>query len=865
MQLFPQRQRLQEALLKMYCGYLDFCLGAAKFFSVNIFVHITRSFIFTRSLTAKFKDLIEKIEIASRDFGEEAKLAHVVNTKTQLTGIREVLDLAKPQKDAASIFSVTWARNGKFLGREQELARLAQCLSPESAKQRSCVLHGMAGIGKTQTALEFCYAQKSTFPYIIWLPSETQAVLAEAFSIIIRLIKGSLVEKNSSIDPSADVDASRQWLCQNPGWLLVFDNVDDPDMLSRYWPACEHGSILITTQDRKLVHRAQSEVCLEALQDEEGSRLLLQYLPDQLSNAQTSAALARAISKEVDGLPLYLIGLAGFMADSCTPLSDTLSDLQNHVNQEWDSATFQYGRPANSAFDMSLKSLSLPALSVLRALSMLSPDSIPESLFFAKLDSALEFGGFSDKREFRRVIRAPLRTRHLINFHPCTTPGIPDSYSIHRVLQKKVLNDMDADEISRQLSFSRAVALVGNVFPPITDFMVPIHKDMMLYKESIAHVTRLEEVFQIYNKSSRNLVGDMAFVQLLIGAGFYLYEVRLGTPGLALLNTAEDICAARASTGTESAKWIKLWATALQISWAIMGASTGITQRQKATENMAKVLELRKAYAEADRSNDKYVGRVLLANAHNDMTVQLIDNGEYDAAASHVDISVRMKQELQSERIMPPYQFAEQNKNMALIQAGQGRTKEAVDLSQEAVKVLPNEEEDGVHTIFLFVHGICLANAGDFSGALAVFTKTYKVRVTAFGIHGTPTLHNLYAIAYTRYRLGLYSEAREAVEKCRYDGKDAIWPSECALRADYLLSLITSAEGHQEQAAALREPLLIQLHDIFAQHSPAILSGHHVVNLSELDLTFLFDLLVPLDAGRFAMAHRIAPPPRAAS
>lgn len=251
MQLFPQRQRLQEALLKIYCGYLDFCVSAVNFFSVNIIgtlstsiqvmlgvhwmqsltamskllqhpVHFSRSFFFSGFLTAKFKDLIERIEIASRDFVEEAKLAHVVDTKFQLTDIREVLDIDKPQRYVASVLSVPWARNGKFLGREQELERLAQCLRPGGTMQRSCVLHGMAGIGKTQTALEFCYAQKSMFPYIIWLPSETEAVLAEAFSKIRQLTKGSSIEKETSIDTSSDVDASRQWLCQSRRHLSSF-------------------------------------------------------------------------------------------------------------------------------------------------------------------------------------------------------------------------------------------------------------------------------------------------------------------------------------------------------------------------------------------------------------------------------------------------------------------------------------------------------------------------------------------------------------------------------------------------------------------------------------------------------------------
>lgn len=181
------------------------------------------------------------------------------------------------------------------------------------------------------------------------------------------------------------------------GWLLVFDNVDIPDILNQFWPACDHGSILITTQDRKIVHRAQSAVCLKTLDDREASQLLLQYLPKEISTVETSAELAKAISQEVQGLPLELVRMAGFMVDSCTTLSDALDDLRNNVDQVCDSATFQYGKPARSAFDVSLKSLSPASLSVLRTLSMLAPDSIPENLLLGPLeDPSLRFEGYMD-------------------------------------------------------------------------------------------------------------------------------------------------------------------------------------------------------------------------------------------------------------------------------------------------------------------------------------------------------------------------------------------------------------------------------------------------------------------------------------
>lgn len=170
---------------------------------------------------------------------------------------------------------------------------------------------------------------------------------------------------------------------------MIFDNVDSPEILKRYWPACAHGSILITTQDRKLVHRAQSHLCLEPFDEDEGSSLLLQYLPDKHEGVATkeTLGLAKSISREVQGLPLDLVGLAGFIVDSRATLPDTLRDLKNHVDLVCDSTTFQYG-PAHLAFDVSLNSLPPAAMSVLQVLSMLSPDSIPEDFFVKWLGEA---------------------------------------------------------------------------------------------------------------------------------------------------------------------------------------------------------------------------------------------------------------------------------------------------------------------------------------------------------------------------------------------------------------------------------------------------------------------------------------------
>lgn len=187
----------------------------------------------------------------------------------------------------------------------------------------------------------------------------------------------------------------------------MFDNADASELLNRYWPACGHGSILVTTQNRKFVHCTRSELHLKTFSEDEGSCLLLRHLPrEKIADAKSSTELGEFISKEVKGLPLLLVGLAGHMIDSHMSLSETLGDLKKSWIEEDhmltalapDSATFQYEKPVHMAFNLSLNKVPPVAISVLRIMSMLSADAISEDLISEDLeDPSLKFLGYQDK------------------------------------------------------------------------------------------------------------------------------------------------------------------------------------------------------------------------------------------------------------------------------------------------------------------------------------------------------------------------------------------------------------------------------------------------------------------------------------
>ncbi|KAJ6483188.1 hypothetical protein C8R45DRAFT_759269, partial [Mycena sanguinolenta] len=76
------------------------------------------------------------------------------------------------------------------------------------------------------------------------------------------------------------------WLTgKHEDWLLFFDNADDPAIdLSRFFPKCSHGNIIITTRNPGLrIYGAHSQV--SDMEESDAVALLLQRTCQQSSAA----------------------------------------------------------------------------------------------------------------------------------------------------------------------------------------------------------------------------------------------------------------------------------------------------------------------------------------------------------------------------------------------------------------------------------------------------------------------------------------------------------------------------------------------------------------------------------------------------
>src|SRR5450755_3054420 len=184
---------------------------------------------------------------------------------------------------SATIWNVPFRRNQFVTGRGELLdllhQRLTQSRQDETAATHRVALtqplaiKGLGGIGKTQTAIEYAYRYRDLYPNTFWVNAATEETLLSSFEAVAETLPAfpGKYEK----DQRKLVEAVKQWLEQRENrWLLIFDNADDPSLVSHFLPQGSNGSILLTTRANALAPLAES-IELEVMSLMEGTRFLL--------------------------------------------------------------------------------------------------------------------------------------------------------------------------------------------------------------------------------------------------------------------------------------------------------------------------------------------------------------------------------------------------------------------------------------------------------------------------------------------------------------------------------------------------------------------------------------------------------------
>ncbi|HEX7628037.1 MAG TPA: toll/interleukin-1 receptor domain-containing protein, partial [Candidatus Methanoperedens sp.] len=181
--------------------------------------------------------------------GYESLYRHITHQPLVLKPIVGKLKVKPPllqSKDVSFVpCNVPFQRNSYFTGREAVLEELHNTLNFKKAAALAQAISGLGGIGKTQTAVEYTYIYKIDYSAVLWVKADSGEALISNYAALAHVL--DLPQKDEK-DQNLIAAAVRRWLENNSGWLLIFDNADQPGLLEDYIPINHKGHILLTSR-----------------------------------------------------------------------------------------------------------------------------------------------------------------------------------------------------------------------------------------------------------------------------------------------------------------------------------------------------------------------------------------------------------------------------------------------------------------------------------------------------------------------------------------------------------------------------------------------------------------------------------------
>lgn len=213
-----------------------------------------------------------------------------------------------------------FARNAAFSGRESDLQTLAGHLL-YSSKENSQVaaVVGVGGIGKTQLTVEFVYRFGRYFAGVHWINTLTD-------------IEDEIAECGRKMMPSSfpdnlksQVDLTLKMWRSAPFRVVVFDNIEEPEVLRNWLPQLGGVRILLTSRrGRWEADLGINTIHLSAFSPSSGRTLLRKLAPHL---ADINDYELDAILLKLGHMPLAIDLVGRYLADSFSTPKQWLEEL----------------------------------------------------------------------------------------------------------------------------------------------------------------------------------------------------------------------------------------------------------------------------------------------------------------------------------------------------------------------------------------------------------------------------------------------------------------------------------------------------------------------------------------------------------
>ncbi|AFC73122.1 NB-ARC domain-containing protein [Rickettsia montanensis] len=323
--------------------------------------------------------------------------------RTTVKSQKAEMPYLKPQESIIFPKNVTtWnipRQDNVFVGREKLLNnlhnKLRQNHTPEGISNvaiSACA--GLGGIGKTQLTLQYVTHTKHPYTFKAWFPAEN---IDDLYNKYIEFAK--LLGYTENIYTKENIIAYvKQWLVDNPGWLLIYDNVNNYREIAPFLPETG-GHVILTTRQRHWPTKF-SILPIDVMTEEESIKTIKTLIQRNVALEEENAI--RELVEILGYLPLALVQASAYIKQKHITIPEYLGLYKKYESELLSDNSFleetnNYSYPVAVTWNITLDEIVRDtrinneppiAIELLIVCAYLAPDKISRKLLLTWLQTA---------------------------------------------------------------------------------------------------------------------------------------------------------------------------------------------------------------------------------------------------------------------------------------------------------------------------------------------------------------------------------------------------------------------------------------------------------------------------------------------
>jgi tetratricopeptide (TPR) repeat protein len=420
-------------------------------------------------VTQRQQLFIDAIKASGKDRNEFDSINHLARLV-----LRDGFKLSNP--DRYLLQNLPYDSLGSlFKGRDTFIEQIRANLTANTGQATAIVakqaIHGLGGVGKTRLVVEYAWHSLADYSACLFVTADSPENLQRNLAALCQPRLLDLPEQNEP-EQERQLAAVLQWLDRHPGWLLILDNVDSPEVASavdELLPQLQQGHVLVTSRLSNWGGGIRS-LALDTLDEESAVAFLLEKTAELRTPTDSDVETARSLALTLGGLALGLEQAGAFINRKHLSL---LAYRQRWEQQEqklrhwFDEREMHYPKSLAVTWETSFEQLSPSAQALLNLLAWFAPAPIPRQSFEASFTPETLTALLEDAGSATQATTAPPDLEDLLDELSSLSllkwESGNQAFTIHRLVQE--ISQARLPDEARDQALRAVLSLINQALP----------------------------------------------------------------------------------------------------------------------------------------------------------------------------------------------------------------------------------------------------------------------------------------------------------------------------------------------------------------------------------------------------------------